>query len=171
MPDYLYAHPYIDVRVRAGKRFAFADKIVVNMQQHRRFSWRAVPLGFLLNVEAAVEELQPPVPVPVPVPVPALAGPANITSGNSPQKTQTQQQRSTTNLVHGGNTMAELDPEVADGLLTKDILEASQAWTFNNVTDADNDPATVDGGAGGSNSSHDADASPCQALELREVQL
>ena len=55
MPDYLYAHPYIDVRVRAGKRFAFADKIVVNMQQHRRFSWRAVPLGFLLNVEAAVQ--------------------------------------------------------------------------------------------------------------------
>ena len=85
MPDYLYAHQYIDVRVRAGKRFAFADKIVVNMQQHRRFSWRAVPLGFLLNVEAAVEELQPPVPVP------ALAGPANITSGNPPQKTQTQQ--------------------------------------------------------------------------------
>ena len=69
--------------------------------------------------------------------------------------------------------MAELDPEVADGLLTNDVLEASQPWTFDNnsVTDTDNDPATVDGRAGGNKSSHDAGASPCQALDLRQVQL
>jgi hypothetical protein len=34
-------------------RFAFADKIVANMLQHKRFSWRVVPLGFLLNVEVS----------------------------------------------------------------------------------------------------------------------
>ena len=34
------------------------------------------------------------------------------------------------NLIHGGNSMADLDPEVADGLLTADIQHASQSWTF-----------------------------------------